>query len=240
MISQKSKLLELLQKAYQGEQAYATSLTESERLIIGQPDRWSPKDVFAHIAEWKVIMAHRLNAYRRGQDGSTYPDINAKNAEIFEDYRARSWAEVLALLEQSQAGLVTEVQALSEDQLRAPARFAWQRGDSLLMRIPFNAYLHSLFHVGQLYAERGDRQSGDRLIEAMIQDMIALDNAPHWQARWTYTRACYYAIAQDKPKALADLRQAFAVRPDLIEWSQEDTDLQSLWNDSEYRALIGK
>jgi hypothetical protein len=55
--------------------------------------------------------------------------------------------------------------------------------------------------------------------------------------RWSPNDVCAH-IAGDRQKALADLRQAFAVRSDLVEWSQRDTDLQSLWKDSEYRALL--
>jgi hypothetical protein len=240
MTTKNSQLLELLQSAHEAEQIYLASLTRSERQRVGQSNLWSPKDILAHIAEWKAIMVNRLKAYLQDQDGPTYPDTDAKNAEIFKDHRARSWTEVTAMLERSHAALLTEVQAVSDNQLLAPARFAWQGGEPLLMRIPFNAYVHPLFHIAQLYAERGDRLSGDGLVETMTRGMFTLDEAPRWQARWTYTRACYYAIVQDKSKALADLRQVFAVRPDLIARSQEDTSLQSLWNDPEYRALVGK
>jgi len=240
MTTKKSQLVGLLQSAYEAEQIYLASLTQSERLRVGQPNHWSPKDILAHIAEWKAIMVNRLKAYLQDQDGPTYPDTDARNAEIFQDHRARSWTEVAAMLERSYAALLAEVQVVSDSQLLAPARFAWQRGDPLFVRIPFNAYVHPLSHIAQLYAERGDRLSGDGLVETMTRGMFTLDEAPRCQARWTYTRACYYAIVQDKSKALTGLRQAFALRPDLIARSQEDSSLQSLWNDPEYRALVGK
>jgi len=232
------QLLEKLQTAYDCEQAYLASLTASERSRVGQPNAWSPKDTLAHIAEWKAIMARRLNLYRQNQDGPVFSDLDAKNAEIFQELSTRTEDEVAALLADAHAAVVAETQALSTDQLLAPGRFAWQRTEPLLIRIPFNAVVHSLFHLAQLYAERGDRPTGDQLIETMTTGMFAFDDAPQGRARWIYTRACYFAIAGDRAAALADLRQAFEARPALIAWSKEDTDLQSLWNDAEYQALI--
>ena len=232
------QLLEKLQTAYKCEQAYLASLSASERSRVGQPNAWSPKDTLAHIAEWKAIMARRINLYRQDQDGPFFPDLDAKNAEIFQELSARTEAEVAALLAAAHAAVVTETRALSTDQLLAPGRFAWQRGQPLIIRIPFNAFLHSLFHMAQLYVERGDRPTGDQLIETMTTGMYEFDDAPQGRARWTYTRACYFAIAGDRAAALADLRQAFEARPDLIAWSKEDTDLQSLWKDAEYQSLV--
>ena len=238
MATVNEQLLERLQTAYECEQAYLASFTASERSRVGQPNAWSPKDTLAHIAEWKTIMARRLNLYRQDQDGPLFTDLDAKNAEIFQELSARTEAEVAALLAQAHAAVITETQSLSAEQLLAPARFAWQRGDPLLIRIPFNAFVHSLFHLAQLYAERGDRLTGDQLIETMTTGMFEFDDAPQGRARWTYTRACYFAIAGDRAAALADLRLAFEVRPALIAWSKEDTDLQSLWKDAEYQSLI--
>jgi hypothetical protein len=240
MTTKNSQLLDLLQSAHDSEQVYLGGVTQSERLKVGQPNLWSPKDVLSHIAEWKSIMAQRLHAYRHDQDAPVYSSLDAKNAEIFENIHGLSWDEVTSSLRRSYAGLHSEVQLLSDEVLLAPARFEWQRGDPLLTRIPFNAYVHPLFHIAQLYVDRDDRPAGDRLIETMTSGMFTLDETPQWKGRWTYTRACYYAIAGDKPKAFADLREAFAIRPELIAWSQEDTDLQSLRNDSEFQALISK
>jgi hypothetical protein len=180
----------------------------------------------------------RLTAYRHDQDNPNYPDTDAKNAEIFDDLRTRSWDEVAALLAEAYEAVLTEVQLLTAGQLISPARFYWQRGDTLLVRIPFNAYMHPLFHIAQFCADRGDRATGDRTIESMTVGISTLDPALPWQARWSYARACYYAIVGAKAKALADLPEVSATRPDLSTWSREDTDMRSMWNDSRYRALL--
>src|SRR5262249_14563757 len=189
-----SQRVEMLRRVRDEEETYLASLTQCERMRIGRPDQWSPKDTLAHIAEWNAIMAQRLRAYRQGQEAPAYSDLDAKNAEIFQATHAHSDAELAAMLQRSADDVLTDTHLCTDEKLLPSARSAWQGGRLLLIRIPFNAFVHSLFHLAQLYAERGDRLAGDRLIESMTSGMFALDEAPDSQARWVYTRACYYAL----------------------------------------------
>jgi len=240
MFTKKEPILELLQDACEVEQNYLAGLTPFERQAGGKPERWSPKDTLAHIAEWKMTMTARLEAYLQDRDGPAYADVDGRNAEIFERHRRCPWDEVAAMLARSCEGLQAAVRLLSDDMLLAPARFPWQHGETLRVRIPFNAFFHPLVHIAQLYAGAGDRLSGDGLIESMVHGMCALDDSPAFQARWIYVRGAYYAAAGDHPKALASLSRAFAARPDLIAASLKDGDLQGLRDDPQFRALIGR
>jgi len=63
----KSKLVALIERASQEEQALFAKLSEEERAVRGEPDRWSPKDVIAHLAAWRGRMAENLAAAARGE-----------------------------------------------------------------------------------------------------------------------------------------------------------------------------
>jgi hypothetical protein len=52
-----------------------------------------------------------------------------------------------------------------------------------------------------------------------------------------YNLACFYAVSGQADRALALLPEALRLRPDLIEWSKEDTDLVSLHSLPGYQAL---
>ena len=91
----KSKLIALIERASQEEQALFAKLSEEERAVRGEPDRWSPKDVIAHLAGWRGRMAQNLAAVARGEAPARYDDFEAVNAREFEEYRDRSWSEVL-------------------------------------------------------------------------------------------------------------------------------------------------
>ena len=52
-----------------------------------------------------------------------------------------------------------------------------------------------------------------------------------------YNLACYYALAGETARAIETLRDALHLHPDLLGWSKEDTDLASLRDDPNYKAL---
>jgi len=91
----KSKLIELIKHASEEEQALFARLSEDERAVRGEPDRWSPKDVIAHLAAWKTRLAENLAAAARGETPVRDEDYEAVNAKVFELNQDRSWSEIL-------------------------------------------------------------------------------------------------------------------------------------------------
>ncbi len=53
-----------------------------------------------------------------------------------------------------------------------------------------------------------------------------------------YGVACVEALAGDRERAIASLRKAIGLRPELSGWAREDADLESLQGDPEFRGLI--
>jgi hypothetical protein len=58
------------------------------------------------------------------------------------------------------------------------------------------------------------------------------------EANAIYNLACFFALIGEKEKALNNLKTAFIARPDLIEWSKNDNDLDALREDSDFKALF--
>jgi AraC-like ligand binding domain len=54
-----------------------------------------------------------------------------------------------------------------------------------------------------------------------------------------YGVACLEALTGERAKAMASLRRAIELRPELSSWAPEDSDLESLRDDPEFRALVG-
>ena len=67
--SLQSSLLTLLLRARKAELAWIDTLSETEREINGTPERWSAKNLLAHIAAWKRRGAERLALIERGGTG---------------------------------------------------------------------------------------------------------------------------------------------------------------------------
>ena len=52
-----------------------------------------------------------------------------------------------------------------------------------------------------------------------------------------YNLACFYATTGQPDKALPLLPEALRLRPDLVEWSKEDSDLDTLRDMPAFQAL---
>jgi len=233
----KAKLVDLLQRAHEEEQTFFASLSDDERSATGTPEHWSVKDVAAHLAEWKARMGQRLAAARRNETPPKYDDIDQANAEIFEQYRDQSWADVLKALERAHVELVEQTRAMPESDLIDAERFPWQEGRPLWRRIVGSGYSHPVQHLAQLYIERGQRDDATRIQETAAEWLAALDDSPDWQGVTIYNLACHYALSGEKEKAIAKLGEALRLNPDLIEWSKQDSDLASIREEPAYRSL---
>ncbi|MEJ2558405.1 MAG: ClbS/DfsB family four-helix bundle protein [Anaerolineae bacterium] len=153
----KARLTDLLQRAYDEEQALVARLTEDERSATGSLERWSAKDIVAHLVEWKARTGQRLAATARNEPPPTYDDIDQANAEIFEEHRHQTWADLLKKSQRAHEELVERLRAMPEDDLVDSNRFPWLNGRPLWRDIAGNGYIHPLLHIAQFYVERGER-----------------------------------------------------------------------------------
>jgi len=233
----KAKLVDLLQRAREEERKFFASLSDDERSAIGTPEHWSVKDVAAHLAEWKARMGRRLIAARRNETPPTYDDVDEANAEIFEQYRHQSWADVLKELERAHGELVEQTQAMLDSDLVDAERFPWQEGRPLWRSIVSSGYSHSVQHLAQLYVERGKRDVATQIQETAAELLAALDDSPNWRGVTIYNLACHYALSGQREKAIAKLGEALQLNPDLTEWSKQDPDFDSIREEPAYRSL---
>jgi hypothetical protein len=235
----KEDLFDLLRSARDEELTFAGRANSGERTTLGRPSTWSTKDTLAHIAEWKSITAAYLRAAFRGDSYDLYDDLDKKNAEIYERYHSLPWIDILDALDGAYGLLVEHVQTVATADLEDVDKFPWLEGRSLWTRIVHNGYFHALWHLSLIYMARGDQAYGLQLIEAATHKVVSLDDSPGWQGHYLYNLACFYALADDKTRAIAGLADVFTLRPDLIEWSGQDADLESLWDEPAYKVLIG-
>ncbi len=232
------QVLELLARSQQETERLVESLTEAERAECGAVDHWAAKDIVAHVAEWERRLAVNLAVARRGEKPPTYPDFDRVNAEIFAEYCARPWDEVLTAAREANRALAAEVRLRTDADLSDPQRNPWTAEQPLWKRILGNAFIHVVSHYGQYYIEHDGRVRADRLQEEAAALLGPLDETPAWRGQTVYNLACHFALAGDKQRALALLKEALQLNPGLAEWSKQDTDLDSLRDDDEYLALF--
>jgi tetratricopeptide (TPR) repeat protein len=91
-----------------------------------------------------------------------------------------------------------------------------------------------MVHYADYYRRRGWLAKATQLYEASV---AAVTDWPEWYGLARYNLACFYALSGQTDKAIPELREALQLRPDLLEWSKQDTDLASLRDDPAYQAL---
>ncbi len=238
--SHKLALIDLIERAHAEQRAFWDGLGQAERSAQGTPDHWSPKDVAAHIIVWNDRLAAELEAAARGDAPERFEDFEEANRQVFEANRERSWEDLLEYEEKVSARLVAAVGGLSDEMLNDPERFEWTDGRPLWWRVGFTVCFHALDHLSKLHLEWSESDRAQLLQERIVQDMGPLDDSDGWQGTVTYNLACFYALSNQPGPAVARLRQAFELNPWLIDWSKEDSDLDSLRKLADFQALYEK
>jgi tetratricopeptide (TPR) repeat protein len=230
----KARLIELLDRAYADQQAFVATLSEADRSAVGTLKQWAIKDAISHSAFWQRVSVERIAAIVQGNEPPNFDDYLPINDAHFEAHRDRSWAATLAEAREAHRALVAQTESLSEEDLTDPQRFAHAKGRALARSIISNGFWHPEAHLAQLYVEQGEVERANQLQEEVTTMMEAI---PEERRAARYNLACFYAISGQKARALAELATALKLNPDLVEWSKQDSDLDSLRDDPAYQAL---
>ena len=229
----KAKLVELIKAIGREEQALFEKLAEAERSERGEADKWAPKDALAHIAAWKERQADNFAAAARGEAQTRYDEYESINAKEFLEYRDTPWADIQKKASEANRRVVEQIERMSEEKLQGLR----ENKDKEWQGILGTAYIHTISHLGQIYAERGRKDLADKLAEHAAVEMLKLDGDRSWEGTVKYNLACHRALAGETEQAVRGLREALALRPDLKEWSKEDTDFASIRKDPGYLAI---
>ena len=111
----------LLRHAYQDFAELILSLPKE--LFLSPLNRWSPRDVVAHLVGWNSFMIEASSSILAGQSPSYYADApndySNINAGFTAKYSSRSKQELLADLKSSMEGLDAFILALPAEELAA-------------------------------------------------------------------------------------------------------------------------
>jgi len=236
--TKKDKLEILLADVRAEEQALWDSLRNEERNAAGEIDRWAPKDHLAHTTFWTERLITQLEAATGGEPPESIEDYQKINDEVFEANKNRNWEDILARAIEVNRQLHTALDAVTEEMLEDSPGAEGAGGPPLLRNVALTGVYHPMHHIADIYLERGDFQSAQAVQERVVEGLAALDKSNTWKGTMQYNLACFYAL-QDKPqRALALLKIAFKRAPNLIEWSKQDSDLDSLRELPEFQAMV--
>jgi hypothetical protein len=113
----------------------------------------------------------------------------------------------------------------------------WYDGRPLWRVIIGNGYNHPLIHIAQYYQNVGDMTRAAEITSMLGEPLLVLDDSPGWLGTVHYNAACAHALRGAKEEALEELAKALRLNEQLVEWSKEDPDLDSLRSEPAYQAL---
>jgi tetratricopeptide (TPR) repeat protein len=234
MAELKTRLIQLLDLAESFRQQILADFSGEADQRSGTWEQWTLKDELAHVIAWELNALARMAALIHAELVPDFSDYERINRAIFDTNRDRTRAEIVAEGDRAQADFITLIRSLSEDDLAHPGHFSDQEARSLAEQILGNGFEHPVVHYADYYRRRGDLAKATQLYAAGV---TAVADWPEQYGEARYNLACFYALNGQTELALSELREALQLRPDLIEWSRQDTDLAVLRAAPAYQAL---
>jgi len=144
----KAELIKAIQVEHRQLDRNLVNLTKKDMVKHGVVGDWSIKDVLAHLTAWEQLLLNWYEAGLRGKMPSPAPvgmsqsAIHALNQDIFEQHRKRPLASVWSQFQISYQQVLAIVQAIPEDDMLAPGRYAWTGRLTLVDYIAGNTCNH--------------------------------------------------------------------------------------------------
>jgi hypothetical protein len=230
----KTRLIQLLDLAQSFQRQWIADFPGDADRHSGTWEQWSLKDELAHVVAWQLNSLARIAAFIHAEPVPDFNDFERLNRAIFDTNRDRQLAEIVAEGDRAFAEYAEIVESFSEEELSRPMRESDREERSLAVQILNNGFEHPIVHYAGFYQRHGELAKGTQLYQTSV---AAVADWPELYGAARYNLACFLAISGQTALAVAELREALLLRPDLIAWSKQDTDLNSLRGEPAYPAL---
>lgn len=194
--------------------------------------------MMAHIHTWRDRLGSLLEAAANRKSSSRYSSFDEENEKIFQQNQDRPWEKIQQDGALAFQGLQKALDSMPDEYLEDLIEEA--AGRPIWREVGFSGYYHVLDHLSRYYLEHNDLEEAQDLQLRLAENMVSLDSSDEWKGTISYNLACFYAIAGQAEQAIAELSIALKGNQGLVDWSKKDTDLDSLRELPEYRALYRK
>ena len=238
MADRRNRLFELLE-ALQDKQAWIWSMMDdNQRNQVGDVEDWAPKDHLAHANFWTERVIAQLKIALGEQTLDRLDDFKKTNEETFDAFKEQSWQEIHLWSEQVHGQLIDALSKFSTEILDDSERFEWTNHRPLWNEVAFTAVYHRVQHACDILNLCGMSEMVPGIQEQFAQIMEQMDDSDRWRGTTKYNLACYYALDEKPDIAITTLREALILNPELLAWSKQDSDLDSLRELSAFQELL--
>jgi hypothetical protein len=238
----KGKLIAVIERGEADQAALVAQLSDAEKATIGEPDHWAVKDQIAHLNFWRDRTLRRLLAVRDGTEPpGPSPDFQPENERNFANQQHKPWGEIIAESDRLFRETKQVIPQLTDAQLTEPVKIGADNEIKLSERIVSDFMEHPAEHLTQLWRERGETakaEAQERATVEIISELFGRNNSMYGYA--IYNLGCFYARNGETAQAIAAVAEALPLIPSLVEWSKQDSDLDSLRDIPAFQALYNK
>jgi len=232
----KDALIEFLKLIVNEITAFEKGLTETQTKEKGSLKKWSAKDILSHLVFWGNHFNSQSEKAKNGEKVPLAGDyFDQVNDGVLIEHMEQSFSEALNELESSFQKSTEILKSFSADELNAKEKFEYLNGRTLIDSALGTLGWHVVHHISDFYVKNGQIEKAIALQEKYTKK---LSGFPTWEANAIYNLACFFTMIGEKEKAINNLETAFIARPDLIEWSKNDNDLDALREDADFKALF--
>jgi hypothetical protein len=204
----------------------------------GSAERWAAVPLVAHNTEFRCEQVHRLGAIRRGVEPLEFPQIDHRSAGVYDRYRRDGAGPVIRASRQAVADLIDALDSLPDADLLDPARHPWLLGRQLWLQIIVRGFWHPLGHIGDYYLSHGRAARAEALAAQAVAMASYLEAPAQARGMAAYNLACAQAQSPQPAGAVATLRQAIGLNPDLRANATSDQDLACLRDSGQLDLLL--
>ena len=199
-------------------------------------NKWSAKDILSHLVFWGSHFNSQAEKARNGEKVPQAGDyFDQVNDGVLIEHMEQPFSEALIELERSFQESTAILKSFSADELNDKEKFEYLNDRTLIDNALGTLGWHVSHHISDFYVKNGQIEKAIDLQEKYTK---RLRGFPSWEANAIYNLACFFVLIGEKEKALINLESAFIIRPDLIEWSKNDNDLDAFREDTDFKALL--
>lgn len=147
-----SELLAEVKHEWANIERAGAGLSEAEMLAPGAEGEWSVKDILSHLSAWEKYLLDRLGMVMAGQSPrypvmTSWDDVHRFNAQVFAENKDRPLSSVILEFRSLYQGVITVLEALSDDLLNQPYSYDFpDDGITLVQLIRANTSEHYREH----------------------------------------------------------------------------------------------
>ena len=222
-----------IRRALESERKAEQEFVETTRGAESAPRGWPAALVLFHIGMWRERLRNALTNISEGKDYERPP---ANIDEVNEAELARGIGTPLTDAAARSDHLLAEIIELYVKLGDRP--IDWSVSKTTTEAILRNSFTHPRAHIAEYYRENGEVERARRVSEQAVDELRAAGAPPLVLGAALYNLACARVAERRNDDALALLREAFPMRPDIKAAAAEDSDLGTLRDDARFQELL--